>query len=135
MLRLLLAKVNPAKILCLTYTKAAAVEMNERIAKRLSTWAVEGEEELAAELSRLLGNDFNGDGGRSCEHSIDLLKFARTLFATLLDTPGGMKIQTLHSFCQDILKRFPLEAGISPYLKLWTTEVPRKFCRKLKLSY
>ena len=50
-LRLLLAKVNPAKILCLTYTKAAAVEMNERIAKRLSTWAVEGEEELAAELS------------------------------------------------------------------------------------
>lgn len=133
-LRLLLAKVNPAKILCLTYTKAAAVEMNERIAKRLSTWAVEGEEELAAELSRLLGNDFNGDGGRSCEHSIDLLKFARTLFATLLDTPGGMKIQTIHSFCQDILKRFPLEAGISPYFEVMDDRSSKEILQKIKVE-
>ena len=54
-LRLLLAKVNPSKLLCLTYTKAAAVEMNERIAKRLSLWAVEDEKTLTEELQKLLG--------------------------------------------------------------------------------
>ena len=111
-LRLLLAKVDPAKILCLTYTKAAAVEMNERIAKRLSSWAVEPEVELVKDLSKLLGKDFN-DANKK-----ELLCFARTLFAVLLDTPGGMKIQTIHSFCEDVLKRFPIEAGISPYFEI-----------------
>ena len=111
-LRLLLAKVNPARILCLTYTKAAAVEMNERIAKRLSSWAVENEDELKKELKELLGDKF------STYNEHELLNFSRTLFATLLDTPGGMKIQTIHSFCQDVLKRFPLEAGISPYFEV-----------------
>lgn len=111
-LRLLLAKVNPARILCLTYTKAAAVEMNERIAKRLSSWAVENEDELKKELQELLGDKF------STYNEHELLNFSRTLFATLLDTPGGMKIQTIHSFCQDVLKRFPLEAGISPYFEV-----------------
>jgi len=111
-LRLLLARVEPAKILCLTYTKAAAVEMNERIAKKLSMWAVESDEVLSKELSKLLGNAFNPS------NSAEMLSFARTLFAILLDTPGGMKIQTIHSFCQDVLKRFPLEAGVSPYFEV-----------------
>ena len=79
-LRLLLAKVDPSKILCLTYTKAAAVEMNERITKRLSTWAVQKQEELEDELYKLLGNDFNN------KNKDELSNFARTLFATLLDT-------------------------------------------------
>ena len=108
-LRLLLEGVNPNKILCLTYTKAAAVEMNERIAKRLSSWAVETRDNLIADLSKLLGNNFKEE-----QQSLIMQK-ARTLFAQMLDTPGGMKIQTIHSFCQDILKRFPIEAGVSPY--------------------
>lgn len=112
-LRLLLNGVQPGKILCLTYTKAAAVEMNTRIAGRLSRWAVAEETDLEKELKALLGTDISKYG-----NAADLKSVARRLFATLLDTPGGMKIQTIHSFCQEILKRFPLEAHISPYFEV-----------------
>ena len=112
-LRILLSGVHPSKILCLTYTKAAAVEMSSRIAGRLSKWAVAGENELHQELSDLLGNL---PGERKAYEALEAS--ARKLFAVLLDTPGGMKIQTIHSFCQEILKRFPLEAKISPYFEV-----------------
>jgi len=112
-LRLLLSGVNPSKILCLTYTKAAAVEMNSRVADRLSKWAVASDAELEKELFSLFGQT----PGNSTEFSA-LKARARQLFATLLDVPGGIKIQTIHSFCQEILKRFPLEAGISPYFNV-----------------
>lgn len=127
-LRLLLAKVEPSKILCLTYTKAAAVEMSERITKRLSTWAVQSQNDLEIELSKLLGDDFN------ISNKLELSNFARTLFATLLDTPGGMKIQTIHSFCQDILKRFPLEAGISPYFEVMDTRASKEILQNIKID-
>lgn len=127
-LRLLLAKVNPAKLLCLTYTKAAAVEMNERIAKRLSSWAVESNQELEEELRQLLGEKFDENNPE------ELLSFARTLFAVLLDTPGGMKIQTIHSFCEDILKRFPLEAGISPYFEVLDDRNAKEILQNIKLD-
>ena len=127
-LRLLLSNVNPAKILCLTYTKAAAVEMNERIAKRLSIWAVESDADLSKELDKLLNNDYSSTDKKH------LLIFARTLFATLLDTPGGMKIQTIHSFCQDILKRFPLEAGISPYFEVMDDRRSKEILQNLKVE-
>ncbi len=112
-LRLLLNNVNPAKILCLTYTKAAAVEMNDRIAKRLSEWAVASDETLHKELYNLLGSL-----PESAKEYALLEAKARQLFALLLDTPGGMKIQTIHSFCQEVLKRFPLEAQVSPYFSV-----------------
>ncbi len=127
-LRLLLAKVNPSKILCLTYTKAAAVQMNERIAERLSSWAVEDEDNLKKELSMLLGKKF-----ADCDTE-KLLSFARTLFASLLDTPGGMKIQTIHSFCQDILKRFPLEAGVSPYFNVMDDRNSKEILQNIKVD-
>ena len=123
-LRLLLAKVHPAKILCLTYTKAAAVEMNERIAKRLSSWAIESDVDLRQDLTELLGGNFDDS----------VLNYARTLFAVLLDTPGGMKIQTIHSFCQDILKRFPLEAGISPYFEVLDDRSAKEILQNIKLD-
>lgn len=127
-LRLLLAKVNPSKILCLTYTKAAAVEMNERIAKRLSSWAVEDDDSLKKELCLLLGKKIaDGDADK-------MLSFARTLFANLLDTPGGMKIQTIHSFCQDILKRFPLEAGVSPYFDVMDDRSSKEILQDIKVD-
>ena len=112
-LRLLLSGVQPAKILCLTYTKAAAVEMSSRIAGRLSRWAVASDDDLHKELLKLLGS--------LPENHKDYAKLeaqARKLFAVLLDTPGGMKIQTIHSFCQEVLKRFPLEAKVSPYFEV-----------------
>lgn len=109
-LRLLLDGVLPSRILCLTYTKAAAVEMNNRIAEKLSKWAVVKNDELAKELGVLLGC--------SVAENDKLILKARRLFALLLDTPGGVKIQTIHSFCQEVLKRFPLEAKISPYFEV-----------------
>lgn len=112
-LRLLLSGVRPSKILCLTYTKAAAVEMNQRISSRLSKWAVADEKNLLTELNELLG------GLPADENDVRQLEArARQQFALLLDTPGGMKIQTIHSFCQEVLKRFPLEAHISPYFEV-----------------
>ena len=107
-LRLLLNGVQPSKILCLTYTKAAAVEMNTRIAGRLSKWAVEPEDELSDELQKLLGVLPNKE----------VIAASRKLFAKLLDATQGLKIQTIHSFCQEVLKRFPIEAKISPYFEV-----------------
>jgi len=103
--RLLLEGVLPQHILCLTYTKAAASEMQNRLFKRLGIWAMQDADELAAEL-RELGVD------RAINK--DELRKARTLFARALEAPGGLKIQTIHSFCASLLRRFPLEAGISP---------------------
>jgi len=112
-LRLLLSGVEASKILCLTYTKAAAVEMSSRVAKRLSEWTVASDCELEQHLTGLYGKLPDN------EKEIQQLKArARCLFAMLLDTPGGIKIQTIHSFCQEILRRFPLEAGISPYFEV-----------------
>ncbi|MBQ8785469.1 MAG: double-strand break repair helicase AddA [Alphaproteobacteria bacterium] len=112
-LRLLLEGVDSTKILCLTYTKAAAVEMSSRIAERLSKWAVMKEKDLEEELIKLYGKlPANADKAKKLKTK------ARQLFAILLDTPGGMKIKTIHSFCEEILKRFPLEANISPYFEI-----------------
>jgi len=111
-LRLLLDGADPMRILCLTYTKAAAVEMKSRISERLSKWSVQSDEELTQSITALLGISENDSRLKQYKDT------ARTLFAILLDTPGGVKIKTIHSFCEDVLKRFPLEAGISPYFEI-----------------
>ncbi|MEL7097422.1 MAG: double-strand break repair helicase AddA [Pseudomonadota bacterium] len=100
--RLLLEGVKPENILCLTYTKAAASEMQNRLFKTLGTWAMMGDAELRAALTDLGAGDGHDLGP------------ARTLFAAAIETPGGLKIQTIHSFCAGLLRRFPLEAGVSP---------------------
>ncbi len=111
-LRLLLNGEDASKILCLTYTKAAAVEMANRITKRLTEWAVASDEKLETELNKLFGRVL---GNKELDN---LKNIARCQFALLLETPNGVKIQTIHSFCQEILKRFPIEAGISPYFNV-----------------
>ncbi|WP_374299291.1 double-strand break repair helicase AddA [Paracoccus sp. (in: a-proteobacteria)] len=98
--RLLLAGTAPERILCLTYTKAAATEMQNRLLKRLGQWAMLPEPALRRELADL------GEGGDP-----DLAQ-ARRLFARAIETPGGLKVQTIHSFCAALLRRFPLEAGV-----------------------
>ena len=103
--RLLLDGVEPQNILCLTYTKAAATEMQNRLFKRLGGWAMLADQPLRDELLRL---------GVPSQLSGDFLKTARTLFARAIETPGGLRIQTIHSFCSALLRRFPLEAGVSP---------------------
>lgn len=103
--RLLLQGVAPQRILCLTYTKAAATEMQNRLFERLGTWAMKPDENLRDELGKL-GVDSALDDA--------LLAEARRLFARAIETPGGLRIQTIHSFCATLLRRFPLEAGVSP---------------------
>ncbi|MTH78246.1 double-strand break repair helicase AddA [Paracoccus aestuariivivens] len=98
--RLLLAGTAPEKILCLTYTKAAATEMQNRLLQRLGKWAMLPEAKLLDELARL-GEDKAPD-----------LPAARRLFARAIETPGGLKVQTIHSFCGGVLRRFPIEAGV-----------------------
>jgi len=102
--RLLLDDEVPQRILCLTYTKSAAAEMEGRLFGQLGQWAMLDDETLAARLAQI-GVDRLGR---------DDLRRARRLFAMALETPGGLKIQTIHSFCQYLLARFPLEAGIYP---------------------
>ncbi|MEY8828330.1 double-strand break repair helicase AddA [Sedimentitalea sp. XS_ASV28] len=103
--RLLLDDVRPEHILCLTYTKAAASEMQNRLFRRLGDWAMRSDADLTATLVDL---------GVSRSVSSRQLAHARTLFARAIETPGGLKIQTIHSFCASLLRRFPLEAGVSP---------------------
>ncbi len=103
--RLLLEKVEPQHILCLTYTKAAASEMQNRLFQRLGEWAMLDDDKLRLALADL-GLERVPDG--------EDLRRARTLFARAIETPGGLKIQTIHSFCASLLRRFPLEAGVSP---------------------
>lgn len=103
-LRLLLAGVAPERILCLTFTKAGAAEMAERVHSRLARWVQGRSTEVAADLIAL-GED---PGPESVAR-------ARLLFARVLDaTGGGLRIQTIHSFCQGLLAAFPLEAGLVP---------------------
>lgn len=103
--RLLLGGVEPQHILCLTYTKAAATEMQNRLFRRLGEWAMKPDAALRSALAEL------GEGGRL---DADTLAQARRLFARAIETPGGLRIQTIHSFCASLLRRFPLEAGVSP---------------------
>jgi ATP-dependent helicase/nuclease subunit A len=107
LLRLMLNGTKPQKILCLTYTKAAAAEMTIRLNRRLGAWVVMPEAKLAAELAAL--------DVPATAQTIDL---ARKLFAEVLDLPGGMRIGTIHAFCQSLLRRFPLEAGLSPHFEV-----------------
>jgi ATP-dependent helicase/nuclease subunit A len=102
--RLLLDGVRPERILCLTFTKAAAAEMRNRLAARLGRWAMADDAVLAKEITALVAK----------APTADQRSLARRLFARVLDAPGGINILTIHAFCQALLKRFPLEAGITP---------------------
>jgi ATP-dependent helicase/nuclease subunit A len=107
-IRLLLGGVEPSAIVCLTYTKAAAAVMKNRVFERLAAWTSLSGEKLAEAVGKLDGRA--PDAAR--------LVMARRLFARALETPGGLKIQTIHSFCQMILGRFPLEANIAGRFEL-----------------
>ena len=107
-LRLLLMDCRPERILCLTFTKAAAAEMANRLHERLGAWAVARDEDLSQALMDLAGSPPESEN----------MNLARRLFARVLDTPGGLKVQTIHSFCEALLRRFPLEARLAPHFKV-----------------
>jgi len=105
--RLLLRGAAPDSILCVTYTKAAANEMLLRLFERLGSWSVMDEAKLRKELVDL-------EGRQNSPHSDDEIRRARALFARAVETPGGLRIETIHAFCARVLRRFPLEARIAP---------------------
>ena len=97
----------PDSILCITYTKAAASEMLSRLFKTLGRWSVMEDKLLRTELAKL-------EGRTDAAYMPDDLKAARALFARALESPGGLRIETIHAFCARILRRFPQEAGVLP---------------------
>lgn len=107
LLRLMLTGAAPERIQCLTFTKAAAAEMSLRLQRTLGRWVTMPAAELAKELTRL-----------QIEPADAACTAARALFAKVLDLPGGMRIGTIHAFSQSLLRRFPLEAAISPHFQL-----------------
>ncbi len=107
LLRLMLSGSAPQRIQCLTFTKAAAAEMSVRLQNTLGEWVTLSDAALDARLTNL-----------DIAPSDELRSKARALFAEVLDLPGGMRIGTIHAFCQSLLRRFPLEASLSPHFRL-----------------
>lgn len=103
-LALLVDGAAPDGLLCVTFTKAAAAEMSNRIHRELSKWTRKTDAELEEAIRSLDGRPATAEKRQR----------ARQLFARVLDLPGGLRIRTIHSFCQSILGRFPIEAGIVP---------------------
>ena len=101
-IRLLLAGVPPEKILCITFTKAAAANMAERVFSTLGHWVTLDDEKLDAAI-REAGIAHPNAGLRAA---------ARKLFACALETPGGLKVQTIHALCTRLLQQFPFEANV-----------------------
>ena len=110
-LRLMLQGAAPDSILCVTYTRAAAAEMRNRISGKLADWTVSSTEALL--------DDLRGMG--IAVPPQDMLARARSLFAEILDNDDGPRVETVHSFCQSVLRRFPIEAGIVPQAELADT--------------
>lgn len=104
-IRLLLDGVQPERILCLTYTRAAAAEMSERLFDKLSGWIACDDRELRALIRKDVADS---------DQEVGNLDEARRLFTRALETPGGLKVQTIHAFCERLLQRFPIEAGVVP---------------------
>ena len=117
--RLLLDGARPEAILCVTYTKAGAAEMQRRLFEDLGAWAVSDDATLRAEL-------------RKIEEDHRPLSRARALFARALETPGGLKIQTIHAFCEKLLRRFPLEAGVSPGFRVLEDAAAAEISRRAR---
>ena len=105
LLSLLINNVDISKIVCITYTKTGANEMKSRIYSSLSNWATISDDLLKLEIEKRLNIK---------NITTDFLNKARTLFAKVIDNIDNLKIFTIHSFCQQIISRFPIEAGIYP---------------------
>ena len=101
-IRLLLSGVPPEKILCITFTKAAAANMAERVFSTLGHWITLDDEALDAAIRE----------AGIADPDVKLKMRARELFACALETPGGLKVQTIHALCTRLLQQFPFEANV-----------------------
>ena len=120
-LALLLHGVPPSKILCLTFTNAAAAEMANRVQSELGNWVMASDEALATKITHL-----------NLIPDVHTLSRARSLFAQVLESPEGVRIQTLHGLCQSLLRRFPVEAGISPHFSIMDTRTEQEIMHEAR---
>jgi len=123
---LMLDGVAPEKLLCLTYTRSAAAEMQNRLYQLLGEWAQLSDAELSKAILQRTGF--------TIIEPLELYK-ARTLFARALETPGGLRVQTIHAFCESLLHRFPLEANLTPNFALMddgeSQQILTKICEQI----
>jgi ATP-dependent helicase/nuclease subunit A len=123
-IRLLLDGCAPSRILCLTFTKAAAANMAKRIFDTLARWTAFDDTTLDAELRRM--------GIKRIEAA--RRAHARRLFAAALDTPGGLKVQTIHAFCTRVLHQFPFEANVAARFTVLEERAEAELIDKLRLA-
>ena len=108
-LRLLLNGVPPEHIVAITFTRAAAAEMENRLFAELAKWAADDDAAIERRVTELVG--------RPPEDPKASAEAARKLLVQVLECPGGIRIQTIHAFCQSLLASFPLEAGLAPHFR------------------
>ena len=123
-IRLLLRGTPPEKILCLTYTKAAAANMANRVFETLAKWTPLSDEALDAEIAGIEGRR---PDARQRTH-------ARRLFAQALDTPGGLKVQTIHAFCTRLLHQFPFEADVAARFEVLEDRTRSELIERLRMG-
>ena len=123
-IRLLLRGTRPERILCLTYTKAAAANMANRVFETLSKWTAFDDAALDEEIAKIEGR--RPDTKRRLH--------ARRLFAQALDTPGGLKVQTIHAFCTRLLQQFPFEADVAARFEVLEERTQSELIDRLRMA-
>jgi ATP-dependent helicase/nuclease subunit A len=123
-IRLLLSGVDPARILCITFTRAAAANMANRVFNELRAWTVLDDATLDAAMRK------------AGEKQIDAARRlrARQLFALALETPGGLKVHTIHAFCTQLLHLFPFEANVAARFEVLDETEENQLLEKLSLD-
>ena len=124
-IRLLLRGTPPEKILCLTYTKAAAANMANRVFDTLAEWTA-----LDDAGARRRDRRRSRAAGRSRARRVH----ARRLFAQALDTPGGLKVQTIHAFCTRLLHQFPFEADVAARFEVLEERTQSELIDRLRMG-
>src|SRR5436190_16160544 len=123
-IRLLLSGVDPARILCITFTKAAAANMANRVFDTLRTWTLL--DDAALEKAMRAAGATNVDG--------KLRRRARQLFALALETPGGLKARTIHAFCTQLLHLFPFEANVAARFEVLDETTETRMLEQISLA-
>jgi ATP-dependent helicase/nuclease subunit A len=123
-IRLLLAGVDPARILCITFTKAAAANMANKVFQDLRAWTLLDDAALDAAMRRA--------GVKTIDAKLRVR--ARQLFARALETPGGLKVQTIHAFCTQLLHLFPFEANVAARFEVLDEITETRMLGKLSLD-
>ncbi len=123
-INLLLQGVDPAKILCITYTKAAAANMSNRVFETLAQWTTLDDAAFDKRIEETIGR----------KPTARQRTLARRLFATAIETPGGLKVQTIHAFCTRLLHQFPFEADVAVHFEVLDESATAQLLERLTLE-